>query len=165
MARRPSVEQDAVDEGPDGQRLDKWLWFARVAKTRTLAAGLVADGRVRVNRQRVTKPAQVVRVGDVITVSVARGVRVLRIEAAGARRGPPSEAQALYEEIVPLPGSGRSGAGPAPDAAKASVPVAAPPEGEDAEVAVPVPLPVGRGRPTKRERRMLDRLKARFDEP
>jgi ribosome-associated heat shock protein Hsp15 len=87
----------------DQLRLDKWLWFARVVKSRTLAAGLVEDGKVRVNRERVTKPSQTVRVGDVLTVSVGPRVRILEVAAMGTRRGPASEAQALYVDRSPPP--------------------------------------------------------------
>jgi len=83
----------------DRQRLDKWLWFARLAKTRTLAAKLVAAGFVRVNGQRVDQAAKAVAVGDVLTVALARTTRVLRIEALGDRRGPAPEAQALYTDL------------------------------------------------------------------
>jgi ribosome-associated heat shock protein Hsp15 len=120
-------------------RLDKWLWFARVVKSRTLAAGLVADGKVRLNRERTTKPSQMVRVGDVITVAVGPRIRVLEIVAMGARRGPASEAQGLYIDRSPPP-------------AVAASPTVSPPSAE---------REAGSGRPTKRDRRMIDRFKER----
>ena len=83
----------------DRQRLDKWLWFARFAKTRSLAAKLVTDGFVRVNGGRVENAAKGVAVGDVLTVAVARTTAVVRIEALGARRGPAPEARTLYREL------------------------------------------------------------------
>jgi ribosome-associated heat shock protein Hsp15 len=86
--------------GSEVQRLDKWLWFVRVAKSRTLAAALVADGKVRVNRERASKPSQTLRVGDVVTVAVHERVRVLKVLATGARRGPPAEARRLYEDLM-----------------------------------------------------------------
>jgi ribosome-associated heat shock protein Hsp15 len=61
------------------QRLDKWLWFARVAKTRTRAAKLVSSGHVRVNARRIDAPAKTVAPGDVLTIALEREVRVLRI--------------------------------------------------------------------------------------
>ncbi|WP_395665390.1 RNA-binding S4 domain-containing protein [Methylocella sp.] len=81
------------------QRLDKWLWFARVTKSRSLAARLVADGHVRVNAKRVDAPAKGVSPGDVLTVSLERQVRVLRVTGVGERRGPFSEAKLLFEEL------------------------------------------------------------------
>jgi ribosome-associated heat shock protein Hsp15 len=81
-------------------RLDKWLWFARFAKTRTLAAK-VAEDRLRLNGQVVTKAAQAVRPGDVLTFSLSGRVRVVRVVALGARRGPPAEARLLYDDLSP----------------------------------------------------------------
>ena len=85
------------------QRLDNWLWFARVAKTRGLAARLVAEGHVRVNARRIDTPAKEVGPGDVLTIALARQVRVLKVVAPGARRGGFSEASLLFEEL-PDPG-------------------------------------------------------------
>jgi ribosome-associated heat shock protein Hsp15 len=78
------------------QRLDKWLWFARVTKSRTAAAELVGSGKVRVNRVRVTKPSHLLREGDVLTVAVRGEVRVLQVLSGGTRRGPAQEARQLY---------------------------------------------------------------------
>lgn len=83
------------------QRLDKWLWFARIVKTRPLAQGLVTAGHVRINRNRVVKPGHDVAAGDVLTFSLNGRVRVLRILACGRRRGPAPEAQSLYEDLTP----------------------------------------------------------------
>jgi ribosome-associated heat shock protein Hsp15 len=83
----------------DRQRLDKWLWFARFVKSRTLAARLVADGFVRVNGQRADTPAKAIAIGDVLTVAVARTTAVVRVEAFGSRRGRAPEARRLYREI------------------------------------------------------------------
>jgi ribosome-associated heat shock protein Hsp15 len=96
--------------GAEAQRLDKWLWFARVVKSRTLAAALVIDRKVRVNRERASKPSQMLRVGDVVTIAVHARVRVLKVLAAGARRGPPAEACLLYEDLTPeVTGGGGTG--------------------------------------------------------
>lgn len=81
------------------QRIDKWLWFARIVKTRPLAAGLVEKGQVRVNKTKVLKPGYDVAIGDVVTVSMAGRVKVLRILGCAPRRGPASEAQRLYEDL------------------------------------------------------------------
>jgi ribosome-associated heat shock protein Hsp15 len=84
----------------DRQRLDKWLWFARFAKTRTLAAKLVTEGFVRVNGQRVESAAKAVAVGDVLTIAVARTTALVRVEGLGERRGPAPEARLLYTEVA-----------------------------------------------------------------
>lgn len=84
----------------DRQRLDKWLWFARMARTRTAAAQLVSDGHVRINGQRTTQAAKSVRPGDVLTIALQRDVRLLRIMATGQRRGPYEEARLLYEDMA-----------------------------------------------------------------
>jgi len=84
------------------QRLDKWLWFARVARTRSLAARLVAEGRVRLNARRIETPARGVGPGDVLTIALERRVRVLKVVASGARRGGFSEASLLFEEFSDL---------------------------------------------------------------
>jgi len=89
----------------DRQRLDKWLWFARFAKTRTLAAKLVAEGFVRVNGHRVESAAKAVAVGDVLTIAVARTTALVRVEGLGERRGPAPEARLLYTEVARDDGS------------------------------------------------------------
>ncbi|QEN89495.1 RNA-binding S4 domain-containing protein [Labrys sp. KNU-23] len=87
----------------DRLRIDKWLWHARVTKTRSLAARLVADGHVRLNGTRTDTPAKAVKPGDVLTIALEHTVRVYRILALGERRGPASEAQGLYEDLSPDP--------------------------------------------------------------
>jgi ribosome-associated heat shock protein Hsp15 len=84
---------------PAAIRLDKWLWQARFCKSRGLAARLIAEGAIRVNAVRVTKPATVVRVGDGLSFALAGRVRAIRILALGARRGPAPEARALYADL------------------------------------------------------------------
>ena len=118
----------------EAQRLDKWLWFARFAKSRTLAARLCADGRVRINRAVAGKPSATVRPGDVLTFPQGPHIRVVRILQPGARRGPAEEARTLYEDLAP----------PAPGAPQ--------PQAAERER--------GAGRPTKRDRRAIDRLTA-----
>ncbi|WP_210493208.1 RNA-binding S4 domain-containing protein [Microvirga antarctica] len=83
----------------DRQRLDKWLWFARFARSRTLAAKLVGSGYVRVNGQRATDPAKGLAVGDVVTLALDRSTLVIRVRDRGTRRGPASEARLLYEDL------------------------------------------------------------------
>lgn len=116
-------------------RVDKWLWQARFFKTRGRAGEAVASGALRLNGERVAKPAQGVRPGDVLTFSQGRRIRVIRIEALGQRRGPAAEAAALYTDLDPAP--------------------AAPPEAEPAQAE----RDTGAGRPTKRERREIDALR------
>lgn len=86
----------------DGRiRLDKWLWQARFFKSRSLAAGVVAAGHLRVNGQPVDKPAHAVAPGEVLTFAQGERIRVVRILAIGTRRGPAPEAQALYADLAP----------------------------------------------------------------
>ncbi|MDS9468448.1 RNA-binding S4 domain-containing protein [Paracoccus sp. MBLB3053] len=80
-------------------RLDRWLHHARLFKTRTLAAEAVGRGGVRLNGKPCSKPAQIVRHGDTITVAAHGRVRSLKVLMLGERRGPASEAATLYEEI------------------------------------------------------------------
>ena len=112
-------------------RLDKWLWQARFFKTRSLAAKMISDGRVRIDAARATKPAQTVGPGQTLTFPQGRIVRVIRIEAIGTRRGPAPEAQTLYTDLTPKTDT------PAPN-----------------------PGFSGKGRPTKRDRRTLDLARA-----
>ena len=93
----------------DGQRLDRWLWFARVAKSRTLAAELVVLGKVRVNRVRAVKASQTLRPGDVVTLVLAGRVLILKVLAPGIRRGPAAEARRLYQPLSAPLGDGTGG--------------------------------------------------------
>lgn len=128
----------SAEEPTEGQRLDRWLWFTRLVKTRTLAAKFVETGKVRVNAVKVIKPSRTVRPGDVVTATLHRRLHVLKVLSAGERRGPASEAQTLYEDITPQP----RGEDEAPE-----------------KPATPAKREPGSGRPTKRERRKLDRLR------
>ena len=82
------------------QRIDKWLFFARVVKSRSLAAKLAQSGRVRVNREKIDQASQVVRPGDVLTIRLDRRVLVYRVLDPGVRRGPAEEARLLYEDLT-----------------------------------------------------------------
>lgn len=84
---------------PGRQRLDKWLWFARFARTRSLAAELVGAGFVRVNGTRSDNPAKGIAVGDVITVAAAHVTAIVRVADLGIRRGPAPDARALYQSL------------------------------------------------------------------
>lgn len=132
--------------GADGQRIDQWLWFARIAKSRTLAQALIARGKVRINRSRIEKTSQVVKADDVVTISLGPKVRVLKIVAFGLRRGPASEASRLYLELTPKSEATKSGSIEAGDSRS----VTAGPQAVRER---------GSGRPTKRDRRVIERLK------
>ena len=98
MAGRDPQEGPGAPAG-ERQRLDKWLWFARVVKTRALAARLVTAGHVRLNGARAAGPDKPVRPGDVLTIALERQVRILKVVAPGARRGPYEEARRLYQDL------------------------------------------------------------------
>ncbi len=87
----------------DGLRIDKFLWFARIVKTRALAQGLAEEGRLRLSGRVVDRAHAPVRVGDVLSFAVRGRVRVIRVEAIPARRGPPAEARLLYSELPETP--------------------------------------------------------------
>jgi ribosome-associated heat shock protein Hsp15 len=82
-------------------RLDKWLWHARFFKTRTLAAKVVSGGHVRVDANKVSKPSTAVVAGTVLTFPQGNQIRVIKIFELGTRRGPASEARSLYEDLNP----------------------------------------------------------------
>jgi len=88
----------------EAQRIDKWLWFARFFKARERAAAFIEEGRMRLAHpggatERVAKPSQLVRQGDVLTFVLGQAVRVVRVEAPGRRRGPLAEAKLLYTDL------------------------------------------------------------------
>jgi ribosome-associated heat shock protein Hsp15 len=127
-------------DGSDRLRLDKWLWQARLCKSRTLAARLCEGGRLRLGGSAVSKAHQAVRVGDVLTFPQGPFIRVVRVLKLGLRRGPASEARALYEDLAP----------PEKDAALPTAPRTA-------------ARSRGSGRPTKAERRAIDHLRQALD--
>jgi ribosome-associated heat shock protein Hsp15 len=81
------------------QRIDRWLWHARIVRTRQAAALLAASGHVRINGVRVAVPSRPVRCGDVVTVALDHGVRVLKVLAFASRRGDADTAGGLYEDL------------------------------------------------------------------
>ena len=101
--------------GATSARLDRWIWHARIARTRTLAQAMVRAGRVRINGARATRPGQTVRVGDILTIALghsgaSRGrVRLLRIEAVAERRGSPDAAANLFTDLAENPVATRNG--------------------------------------------------------
>lgn len=120
------------------ERLDRFLFFSRLVKSRTLAQKIIESGAVRVNSERTDRTDQKIGAGDVLTISLHNRVIVWRVLDPGTRRGPASEAQGLYEDISP----------PAPPRQELSA--------FDAAIAG---RPAGAGRPTKKERRETDALK------
>jgi ribosome-associated heat shock protein Hsp15 len=120
----------------DRQRIDKWLWHARVVRTRAAAAALAASGHVRLNSQRIDAASRTVRVGDVVTVALDRTVRVLKVAGFAERRGAAEAARLLYVDMNPPAPATPSGPRPAAVAARDP----------------------GAGRPTKRDRRALARF-------
>ncbi|WP_460451974.1 RNA-binding S4 domain-containing protein [Alsobacter sp. SYSU BS001988] len=105
MARRNGSDKGSDDRGPDNaadrQRLDKWLVYARFAKTRTVASDLIESGRIRLNGGRITNPARGLAIGDVLTMALPHATRVVRVLAVAERRGSFPDAQALYEDVAP----------------------------------------------------------------
>lgn len=119
------------------QRLDRWLWFARMLKSRTLAQKLVQSGAVRVDGNRVTGADHRVSAGMVLTMTLHQRLRILKILDTGTRRGPAPEAVLLYEDLSPeLP----------------------PRKQLPTDRAIPIDRPQGSGRPTKKQRRQTDKL-------
>jgi ribosome-associated heat shock protein Hsp15 len=118
------------------QRIDKWLFFSRAVKSRSLAAKLVVAGRVRINRDKAAQASDLVRAGDVLTITLERRIFVWKVLGTGSRRGPAEEARLLYEDISPPPT----------------------PKGEAVADAIPALRDAGSGRPTKKQRRETDRL-------
>jgi len=90
----------AAVANPDRQRIDKWLWHARVVRTRSDAAALAAAGLVRLNGKRMTAASQPVRIGDVVTLALDRSVRVLRVEGFCEKRGAAPIARGLYRDLT-----------------------------------------------------------------
>ena len=123
---------EAANGAGESLRVDKWLWHARFFKSRSLATAMVAAGRLRVNEAPTSKPHYRARPGDVLTFPQARAIRVVRVRALGTRRGPAAEAVTLYEDLAP----------PEPAHSKTAAPRAP-----------------GAGRPTKSDRRAIERLK------
>jgi len=133
-----------MNTGALKQRIDKWLFFTRVVKSRSLAAKLAAGGRVRINRDKIDQASYGLKIGDVVTITLDRRILIYKVRELGERRGSFPEAQLLYEDLTP-------------PAEKTEEQMAAVGEKRDA----------GSGRPTKRDRRATERLKqggSGFDE-
>ena len=124
------------------ERLDKFLFFSRALKSRTLAQKVIETGAIRVNSERTARSDHKVGAGDVLTMSLNNRILVWRILDCGTRRGPALEAQGLYEDLSPPV---------LPKAEQSPYEAAIAPRGE------------GAGRPTKKERRLTDRLRDEGD--
>jgi ribosome-associated heat shock protein Hsp15 len=118
-------------------RIDKWLWFARFFKSRTLAAKVCASGRLRINGEPIGKAHHTAKAGDVLTFPQGDDIRVVRILALGVRRGPVPEARALYDDLEP--------------------PALRSPANRNGTIFAR--RDAGSGRPTKSDRRAIDRLR------
>lgn len=133
------MEKQSASNPASRQRLDKWLFFTRLLKSRSLAQKAIEAGHATVNDERVKQSSFQVKVGDVLTLSLERRDVIVRVLLPGERRGPYEEARLLYEDLTPL----------------------APREKLSAfDLATREP---GAGRPTKKERRETDRLKPGFN--
>jgi len=128
-------EPHIVSPGGSRQRIDKWLFFTRMAKSRSIAQDLIRSNYVRVNGQLVSQPSGQVKAGDRVELTLERRDVVLMVKAGGERRGPFEEARLLYDDLSPPP----------EERAKLTA----------FEQAQRAP---GSGRPTKKERRETDRL-------
>jgi ribosome-associated heat shock protein Hsp15 len=95
------VADDQCDAlgGPESMRLDKWLYMVRFFKTRTAAAAAITGRGVRINGRKANRPAQGIRLGDVLTFAQSGTVRVVRVAGMPVRRGPATEAQACYDDL------------------------------------------------------------------
>ncbi|AZO03594.1 MULTISPECIES: RNA-binding S4 domain-containing protein [unclassified Mesorhizobium] len=122
--------------GEGRQRIDKWLFFSRAVKSRSLAAKVVVAGRVRINRDKAAQASDLVKPGDVLTITLEGRILVWKVLDCGTRRGPADEARLLYQDMSPAPT----------------------PKGGAVADAIPALREAGSGRPTKRERRQTDRL-------
>ncbi len=134
-----------TENSPVNLRIDKWLWYARFFKTRSLAAKFVAAGHIKITRKegdlatRVNKPRTAVQPGFVLSFILGERVRIIHILDCGKRRGPAPEAQTLYEDQSP------------------------PPEKKIEKDSHGIPQrDSGTGRPTKKDRRAMDALKGNY---
>jgi ribosome-associated heat shock protein Hsp15 len=121
--------------GGEKQRIDKWLFFARAVKSRSLAAKLASGGHVKINDRTSDGADNPVRVGDVLTVRLERHVLVWKVSGLGERRGPAPEAQLLYEDLTPA-------------------------KEEADQLTKDARREPGSGRPEKKERRAMERLRS-----
>ena len=95
------MDADANRTGSAPVRLDKWLWYARFFKTRSLATKLISSGKLRINGEVTSKPHRQAQIGQVLTFAQGPYIRVIRIDEIGKCRGPAAEAAALYTDLDP----------------------------------------------------------------
>ena len=133
MARKQNQKSEDNANQPTSVRIDKWLWAARCFKTRSLAGDACSGGKITING-KTAKPSSSVRPDDMVEANTPGGPRVLRVVALAERRGPASFAQTLYEDLTP------------------------PPPPREARQLPPLLRNRGAGRPTKRDRRQIDRF-------
>ncbi|WP_078057912.1 RNA-binding S4 domain-containing protein [Rhizobium rhizosphaerae] len=134
-------EQRLTGMAGERQRLDKWLFFTRLQKSRSIAQKAIEQGLVRVNAVRVSQSSAQVKPGDVVTLSLDRQDRIVKVLASGTRRGPYEEARLLYEDLTP------------------------PQDPENRPTLYEIATRErGAGRPTKKERREIDALTPYPDE-
>jgi ribosome-associated heat shock protein Hsp15 len=137
---------DWIDPDLESQRVDKWLWHARVVRTRTLASNLVNSGKVRIDRKRINRASQTVRLGNIVTAPQGRLIRTLKIVGFANRRLPAAQIELLYEDQTPAP------------VEQASTDTK---DGRFGHQIIQARREAGSGRPSKRERRMTERLQNR----
>lgn len=137
MSRRSDRMDRDAGAGQPVQRIDKWLWHARFARTRTAAQQLVLTGKVRINRHRIASASRPVKPGDVLTLVIGKTVRVIEVLEIAPRRGSPTVARNLYRDRTPpiTPARPKSPDGP-----------------DNGDIA-------GKGRPGKRDRQQILALK------
>lgn len=121
-------------------RIDKWLFFSRLLKSRSLAAELANSGKIRVNKQKIDKASYLVKADDILTISYNQRIKTIKIIALGERRGPAVEAQTLYQDLTPVETAEEKLARQALEAQTQTGP-----------------------RPTKRDRRQLDNFQNKFE--
>lgn len=124
-------------------RIDKWLWYARFFKSRAMASRMVSSGRLRLNGESISKPHRQILPDMVLVFPQGETIRTIKVLALATRRGPASEAQLLYEDLDP------------PQAKESNTDRLIIPQFEIRDS--------GAGRPTKRDRRLNDKLKSLDD--
>ena len=137
------MDIDVIKAGSTSVRLDKWLWYARFFKTRSLATKVILSSKLRINGEVTSKPHRQAQIGQVLTFAQGSHIRVIRIDDIGNRRGPAAEAKLLYTDLDP------------PEARKTDKEVLLLNSHFENRL-------TGSGRPTKKDRRQITRLKGPF---